>query len=264
MTPEVRPNWIRLRQIALVAHDLGAVTADLQAVLGLGAPYPDPGVATFGLQNGVFPAGHQFVEVVAPIRENTTGGRYLERRNGDGGYMVILQCDDHAPVKARVDAAHVRKVLEHDTDHYKIMQLHPRDTGGSFLEIDVQVGGEPMDGPWEPAGPRWQENRTTQVLAITGAEIQGDDPDALAAKWSSVIGIPVVAGASGAPSIELENATLRFVPVVDGRGEGLGGIDLRVSSVADVTAAAAERSLLGDDGGIRICGMRIAVHGRPA
>ena len=251
--------WIRLRQIALVAHDLAAVTDDLHAVLGLGTPFPDPGVASFGLQNGVFPAGQQFIEVVAPIRENTAGGRYLERRNGDGGYMVILQCDSHAPVKARVDAANVRKVVEHDTDHYKIMQLHPRDTGGSFLEIDVQIGGESMDGPWEPAGPSWQDNRTTLVQAITAAEIQGDDPAVLAAKWSSVIGVPVVAGPGGAPTITLENATLRFARATDGRGEGLGGIDLRVSSVATVLSAARERGRLAEDGTVRICGMRISL-----
>ena len=52
---------------------------------------------------------------------------------------------------------------------------------------------------------------------------------------------------------------LRFVPVADGRGEGLGGIDVRVSSVADVSAAAAARGLLGEDGTVRICGMRIAL-----
>ena len=251
--------WIRLRQIALVAHDLAAVTDDLHAVLGLGTPFPDPGVASFGLQNGVFPAGQQFIEVVAPIRENTAGGRYLERRNGDGGYMVILQCHDHGPVKARVDAANVRKVVEHDTDHYKIMQLHPRDTGGSFLEIDVQVGGESMDGPWEPAGPSWQDNRTTLVQAIIAAEIQGDDPAELAATWSSVIGVPVVAAQGGEPTIALGNATLRFVPATDGRGEGLGGIDLRVSSVEKVQAAARERGRLADDGTVRICGMRISL-----
>ena len=251
--------WIRMRQIALVAHDLAAVTDDLHAVLSLGTPFPDPGVASFGLQNGVFPAGQQFIEVVAPIRENTAGGRYLERRNGDGGYMVILQCDDHGPVKARVDAANVRKVVEHDTDHYKIMQLHPRDTGGSFLEIDEQMGGESMDGPWEPAGPNWQDNRTTLVQAITGAEIQGDDPPALAATWSKVIGVPVVAGTAGVPTIALENATLRFVLATDGRGEGLGGIDLQVSSVATVQTAARDRGLLAADGTVRLCGMRMTL-----
>lgn len=40
------------------------------------------------------PIGDTFLEVVSPVEANTTAGRFLERRGGDGGYMVILQCDD--------------------------------------------------------------------------------------------------------------------------------------------------------------------------
>ena len=235
MTP-----MLRLRQIALVAHDLEPVVDDLQGVFSLGTPYNDPGVATFGLRNAVIPAGHQFIEVVAPVREGTAGGRYLERRDGDGGYMVILQCDDHPSVKRRVDELGVRKVVEHDSDHYCIMQLHPRDTGGSFLEIDVQHGGEAIDGPWEPAGPNWQEHRSDTLLAVTAAEIQSDEPDVLAARWSAILDRPVVS-VGGTASIRLDNAVIRFVAATDGRGEGLGGIDVTVRP--DVLNAVARRAV---------------------
>jgi hypothetical protein len=69
---------------------------------GLDVGYRDPGVKTFGLENAIFPVGNQFVEVVAPIQEETAGGRYLDRRGGDDCYMVICQCDDHRPRKQRV------------------------------------------------------------------------------------------------------------------------------------------------------------------
>ena len=95
--------WIRLRQIALVARDLDQITKDLHNVLGLEVGFRDPDVKVFGLQNALFPVGSQFIEVVSPIKEGTAGGRYLERRAGDGGYMVITQCDDHAPRKKRVN-----------------------------------------------------------------------------------------------------------------------------------------------------------------
>ncbi len=39
------------------------------------------------------PVGKNFLEVVAPIREGTAGGRDLKRRGGDGVYMVITQVD---------------------------------------------------------------------------------------------------------------------------------------------------------------------------
>ena len=89
--------WLRLRQIALVANKLAPVQADLEAVLGIAVCYRDPGVGHFGLENALFPIGNELLEVVAPIKENTAGGRYLERRGGDSGYMVITQCDEHAP-----------------------------------------------------------------------------------------------------------------------------------------------------------------------
>ena len=79
--------WLRLRQIALVARELAPIEKDLIDVLGIEVCFRDPGVAHFGLENALFPIGNQLLEVVAPVQENTAGGRYLERRGGDGGYM---------------------------------------------------------------------------------------------------------------------------------------------------------------------------------
>ncbi len=225
--------WLRLRQIALVARRLEPVLEDLQAVLGVERCYVDPAVAKYGLENTLLPIGNQLLEVVAPTREDTAGGRYLERRSGDGGYMVILQCDDHAPRRRRVAELGIRVVQggEHP-GRYRLMQLHPKDTGGSFLEIDEQLGesAHEPDGPWEPAGPDWQRARRTEVvLGIRAAELQSDDPHLLAARWSEILELPLGADAAGHPVITLEDAALRFVPVADGRGEGLGAIDLRVA-----------------------------------
>ena len=127
--------WLRLRQIALVAEKLEPVEQALIDVLGVAVCYRDPGVAHFGLENALFPVGNQLLEVVAPTREGTAGGRYLARRGGDGGYMVITQCDDHAPRRARVEALGIRTVLDHDGATFRNMQLHPKDTGGSFFGV---------------------------------------------------------------------------------------------------------------------------------
>ena len=254
---------LRLRQIAIVAHELEPVVAEAGAVLGLAVAFNDPGVSTFGLHNAVMPAGRQFIEVVAPIREGTTGGRYLERRQGDGGYMVILQTDDHPSLKGRMGPLEVRAALEHDGREYDVLQLHPRDTGGSFLEVDVQRGGESMDGPWEPAGPNWQAAKTTTTLGIVAAELQSDDPSTLAARWGRILDRPVSSvdhGGAAVPAIELDNATLRFVEVADGRGEGLGGIDVEVADRNAVLAVATDRGVL-RNGLVMIGGVRIAVLG---
>jgi hypothetical protein len=246
--------WIRLRQVALVAEELAPVLEDLQAVFGLEVAFRDPGVVTFGLENMVIPVGSQFVEVVAPIREGTTAGRYLERRKGNGGYMVICHTDDHARRKARVAELGVRTVLNFDEHGYTCMQLHPRDTGGSFLEIDRQEGGEELDGPWSPAGPNWQPAKRTSVVdGIRAVEIQGDDPAALAQKWGDIVEIPV--SGNGTPALRLDNAEIRFLPDTDGRGEGLSGIELSAVDANKARSAASERGLLDGDV-ITICGTR--------
>jgi hypothetical protein len=246
-----------LRQIALVAKDRDAAVSDFEQVLGLEVGHVDPGVGRFGLHNAILPVGGQFLEIVAPVQEGTTAGRYLERRGGDGGYMVILQCSDHAPVKRRVAELGLRKVLEFDDGSYSCMQLHPRDTGGSFLEIDHQANSVPPDGAWSPAGEHWRDAVCTErVRAITAAEIQAPDPEKLALRWGEILDTPVDR-VGGTGSIALANATLRFVPETDGRGEGLGGIDLVATNREAALAAARERGRLGAGDVLALCGMRV-------
>jgi len=248
---------LRVRQLALVARDLDPVVDDLKAVFGVEVAFNDPGVSSFGLKNAVIPVGHQFVEVVAPIEENTAGGRYLDRRNGDGGYMVILQCDDHPSYKQRVDELGIRKVAEAEEKNYSIMQLHPADTNGSFLEIDVQAGGEDFKGPWMPAGKNWQKAiRQEKVDGIAAAEVQSPDPAAVADRWSKILDIAVGTDDAGNPALALDNATIRFVPAEDGRGEGLGGIDVIAVDKDAVLEAADQRGVRQKDDVLLIGGIR--------
>jgi hypothetical protein len=249
--------WLRLRQICLVARKLAPAIEDLKAAFGLEVCYVDPGVKVFGLENSLVPVGNQFLEVVAPIEENTAAGRYLERRSGEGGYMVITQCDDHAPRRKRVEELGVRVAFGIDRPDYQGMQLHPRDTGGSFLEIDWQRDGEAPDGPWWPAGPDWWPARRTDVVsAIRAAELQSPDPDRLAHRWSEIVEIPLGQDERGHPTITLENASIRFVEATDGRGEGLGGVDLAVVDRSRLFDAASQRGLPTRDDCVLICGTR--------
>ena len=252
--------WLRLRQIAFVAQELGSAVEELCDVLGVEVCYKDPGVRRFGLENALLPVGNQFIEIVPPIDDNTAGGRYLERRGGDGGYMVITQCDEHAPRKQRVRDLGIRLVAESDSHEYRIMQLHPKDTGGSFFEIDEQLGerAHDLDGPWEPAGGAgWvKARRTDRVTAITAAEIQCDDPSAVATRWSEIAQLPLVV-VDGVNTLSLDNATLRFVPCTDGRPEGLGGIDVAVADRGAILEAAKTRGAYRDNSEVHVLGMRV-------
>ena len=133
---------MRLRQIALVAAELEPVVEALRETFGLGEPFPDPGIDTFGLCNAVFPIGSTFLEVVSPTRPGTTAGRLLERRGGDGGYMVIVQSDSLAVDRERVGALGVRIVWETKLDDAETIHLHPRDVGGAILSIPAIKGVE--------------------------------------------------------------------------------------------------------------------------
>ena len=100
---------MRLRQIALAATDLGATTARTHPTCSaIGEPFRDPGVAVFGLENAVFPIGETFLEVVSPVRDDATAKRWIAKRGGDAGYMVIVQCDDLADARARDRAREAR------------------------------------------------------------------------------------------------------------------------------------------------------------
>jgi len=238
---------MRLRQIALVASELEPVVADLSAVFGLGEPFADPGVATFGLCNAVFPVGDTFLEVVAPARPDTTAGRLLERRRGNGGYMVIVQTDDLAVDRARLTALGVRVVWEIALDDAASLHLHPRDVGGAILSIDAMKPRE----SWRWGGPDWpQRSRTDVVSRIAGATVQAADPDAMAARWAEVLAVPRVGR-----ELELEDGRIRFVRDVDGRGDGVAGFDLEVRDERHVAAAASERGLALRDGEVHVGGV---------
>jgi hypothetical protein len=246
-----------MRQICLVARDLDAVQADLAAVFGLEVCYRDPGVGHFGLHNFLMPVGNNFLEVVAPTREDTAAGRYLERRGGDGGYMVITQVDDVDAARARVTGMGIRLVNDGGRGEDRGIQLHPRDVPGAIVELRQNSGADDPAGPWSPAGPDWQRaKRTGTVTAMAAAEIQADDPPALAAHWGAVLDRPVAPAPDGMPSIALDDATLRFVPIRDARGEGLGGLDLATPDPARVLQAAQSRGCPVDGNTVMVCGIR--------
>lgn len=223
---------LRMRQICLVARDLSSVVDQLHAVLGLEVCHRDPGVGKYGLENALFPVGDKFLEVVAPVREGTTAGRYLDRRGGDGGYMVITQCDDLAARRKRCETVGIRVANEIGYPEYRELQLHPRDVGGAMLSFAWQEGAREPGGPWHPAASDGRVPvKPGLITAMTGAELQSEDPDRLARRWSDVIERPVRMH-DGQRVIALDDATLRFTEATDGRGEGLAGLGLACADPA--------------------------------
>jgi len=216
---------IRLRQVALVARDLDRAVDELCRNLGLTVCYRDPGVGAFGLHNALMMIGDQFLEVVAPTQQATTAGRLLDKRGGDGGYMVLFEVDDLDEREASLSAAGVRIVWRGDLPDIRGRHLHPSDVGGAIVSLDQPV----PNGAWRWGGPDWVAHRDNSVVtAIAGVTIGATDPVAMRARWR----------ASGL------DHSVGFQPA-GVRGEGLDELEL----------VAADRRRAGEQ--MRICGVTV-------
>ncbi len=242
---------MRLRQIALVAQELDPVVEDLCAVLGIEVGFNDPGVATFGLHNAVMPVGDTFLEVVSPVEENTTAGRYLARMGGDCGYMVMLQTYDFDADLARLNEIGVRIVWNADLDDIRAMHLHPRDTGGTLCSIDQPTPPE----AWRWGGPEWTSKVRTEVSrGLAGAVLQSPDPEKLARRFGDVFGQAMRDAGDGAFGIVLGAGTLRFEPAEDDRGECLTAFEVHCADRERALATAKSRGLEVRRAAVKICG----------
>jgi catechol 2,3-dioxygenase-like lactoylglutathione lyase family enzyme len=247
---------MKLRQCVFVTRDLESSREELCDILGIEVAYRDPGVAKWGLVNVVCPTGHDFLEIVSPFQQGTSAGRYIDRRKGDGGYMVILQVSDAEAERKRVTGLGVRAVAQKDLPEYKYTHFHPSDTSGVLLSLDQTVAPSGVDPAlwWPPAEKGWLKHARSNVTnGLAGVEIQSDQPDAVAERWSKILDRPVEGDI-----IRLDNdGEIRFVPVADGRGPGVSAYDVRVVDRERVLAAAKKRHKQHGPSQVEVCGCRI-------
>lgn len=240
---------MRLRQVALVATNLDKIVGQLEAVLGLKVAYNDPGVEKYGLHNAVLPAGTGFLEVVAPFRDDVSAARYISRRGGDAGYMVILQTADAEAERARIEGLGVRVVDDIDRAEYRAAHFHPVDFGGVLVSVDQQRNvSDPLEpyGEWMPAGPTWRDARTADVVDLVAVTISSEDPDALAERWAELLSVsPDRAHHRVLP---LAHGAIEFDDAEPGAGTSLSGITLQVADVEAIALRAADAGVHVDDG----------------
>lgn len=254
---------MRLRQVVLLAGDMQAASAELEAVLGIQVAHRDPAIAEFSLENAMMPVGDTFLEVVSPISDDAAAARHLQRRGGDCGYMVIVQVDDLVEARRRVDAAKIRVIrdsrygaLGSELGLLTGMHLHPSDIGGAIVALNV---ADPP-GSWAGAGAwhEWQAHIRTDVTAqLHAVQLSSERPDELATTWSAVLGCPATRNGNH-PVITLDQGTCRFVPVV-GDAVGLTGIDVLAPDVGRVLDHARERGFAVQGDSFHHCGVTITV-----
>jgi len=248
---------MRLRQIAFMAHKVQPIADQLDAVFGLQVGYRDPGVEVFGLKNVVMPVGGEFLEVLEPFRDDASGARYLARRGGDAGYMVILQDDDAMAHRARLEKLGVRVIARSRGDDYQYTHFHPADCAGVLMSLDSVAGDtawrEPMSG-WPPAGPAWREHQSEAALGISAVTIQSRDPLAACERWCALLDRPASTSGEGL-EIALDRGRIRFVASVDDDGTGVIGLDIEVRDGHAALERARAAGLPVAGGATQICGV---------
>ena len=264
---------LRLRQVAMVGDEYDLTERAVRQVFGLDVAYRDPGnrpgreagVSIFGLKNFVMPIGNQFLELVTPLTPGpeSAGGRYIARRQGAGGYMLLFQVtrSDYELHREHLENQGVRlvaggEISESDSD---ALHIHPKDLPGCLVELRWCENDDVADGDWWPVERDWKDHRNTEIIeAIGGAEIQTPEPGRLAAQWADRLQQTLDQNHDN-PTILTADGPIRFVVPSDGRPEGLGGIDVKASDPVSLLRSAEEFGLRCEGHTIEVCGLRFNV-----
>ena len=247
--------------VVFVCKDLESNAKELCETLGIDIAYRDPGVGKWGLANVVCPTGHDFLEIVSPTQEGTSAGRYIQRRKGDGGYMVIIQ---------------VARRGEGTRAHHRARRPRGREEGHCRIQVhalpSVRHGGRiAVDRPDRCAGGHRRE-------AVVAASLDGlaaarpvqhhqrlgrrRDPGRRSRRGGgAVVEDPEPAGRGDIIRLD-DDGEIRFVPIADDRGPGVSAYDIKAVDRDAVLARAHKRHhppahIPSSPGQIELCGCRI-------
>lgn len=234
------PELPALRQVVLLAADLQAALEEAKSLLGLRTGIRDAqSMAKLGFTHEVLAVDETFLEIVSPMASDSSAGRLLARQ-GEGGFMVVVQVDDVEAMVARAAAIGLKPLMHEEFEGNPLTQWHPRDLG-TLAEIDQMRVGE-----WHFC-PALSDTGCTDVVSdLMSADIAGSDPAELARRWATVLDLPL---ADGATTLRLGGRELRFVPETG-----------RTGLVAMTYAASRPAS---GDCDAQLCGVSVAIR-RPA
>lgn len=220
-------------------------------LLGLDDDFADAGVGEFGLHNSVMAIGNTFLEIVAPARDDTTAERLLDRRGGDGGYMVLVQVKDIDLFRRQVEDLGIRKIWEIDREDVRAFHVHPKDIGAAIVSFDEMIPPE----EWVWGGPDWRSRRARHVSTITAVDIQGSDPVSLAGRWTQALGGECYAAGEGFV-ISLDEGQVNVMSARDGRGDGVCAVEFDARDKQAIQNAARDLGLEFSGNEVEICGTR--------
>ena len=236
-------SGLRIRQIVFACESTERFS-ELTAILGLQTPFPDLGVAEFGLVNEVYALGDQFIEIVVPTTPEAPARRFLDR-NGEGGYMAIFQVPDIQASRARLDAQKLRRVWDIDLDDISASHIHPADIGGAIVSID-----EPRPASaWRWGGPDWDQR--SAVGGVCGITLSAPDPVALGKTWATALGADYDDARN---CFDTEDGPVCFQ---HGETTGITAYHLDLPDKASILKRASEQGCEIDARGFEFCGVQM-------
>ncbi len=241
---------MRIRQVALAASDLEKTDATLRRLLGCDQSYADPEIIYFGLDNRLYTLGDCFLEVVSPVQPNTAAGRFLDRRGGDGGYMVIVQVENLAQEQVRLADTAIRTVFADDRGNAKAIHLHPKDVPGAIPSLDEMSPPE----SWLWAGDGWEQRAGRYVRGILAVEIRSLDAEATGQCWAEAYGIELMPAGNGW-RLEMGGTEIRFIYDAAAAEPALMAIDVDAVDLPAICAAADDMGLERDGRVVTVCGV---------
>ena len=241
---------MRIRQVALAASDLEKTDVTLRRLLGCDQSYADPEIIYFGLDNRLYTLGDCFLEVVSPVQPNTAAGRFLDRRGGDCGYMVIVQVENLAQEQERLADTAIRTVFADDRGNAKAIHLHPKDVPGAIPSLDEMIPPE----SWLWAGDGWEQRAGRYVRGIRAVEIRSPDPKVTGQCWAEAYGIELVQAGNGW-RLEMDGTEVRFAYDAAVVEPALMAIDVDAVDLDAICAAADGLGLERDGHVVTVCGV---------
>ena len=236
---------MRLRQLVLVTKEIDSLTEKICDLFELRTTFNDPELIHFGLENRIIPVGDTFLEIVSPVKENTSAERFLSKRKGDSGYMVIVDVNDFENEKKRLKENKF-KVIWHEKRYVhgiyaQALHLHPKQIGGAILSLDSMV----PNSAWLWAGTDWRKDvNQSLVKTIKGVVLQSPIPETLCAKWEIALGKKRAEGEN--LSICLNKSEIKFVKDKDLNGEGINAFIISTNKLKKINTRAEKRGFIKD------------------
>ena len=233
---------MRLRQLVIATSEMDVLADKICDLFELKKTYSDPELAVFGLENVLIPFGDTFLELVTPVKENTSAERFLKKRGGDGGYMVIVDSNDLEKQRQRLETVGLNIIWYENRKsngiHGQSLHLHPKQVGGAILSIDNMT----PPSSWLWAGTEWKKDINQSLVSnLCGVTICSPKPDSLLSKWEKALGKKRSTNGS---SIDLAGSKINFVMNTQSHSEHVSGFQVNSMNRSHLKKRAASRGFL--------------------